>query len=134
MIIIYETEAGISIIHPTGELSIEEVFKKDVPDEYKSTAKIVEDDVIPEDRTFRNTWKHEEGQIVEDIEKSKSLWKEKLRLERKPLFDAQDTLFMKALESNADTSLIIKEKQRLRDITKLVEVCAAIDEIKAIKI
>jgi len=123
-VIIYTQDNGIvAIIHPTGELSIEEVFEKDVPQEYKSTAQIVEDDVIPEDRTFRNAWKHEDGKIVEDLNKSKEMHKERLRAERKSLLEQQDILYMKALENGTDTKEIIKEKQRLRDITKLVDNC-----------
>ena len=47
-------EGGISVIHPTGELSIEDVCQKDVP--AGTPYLIVEDDVIPSDRSFRNAW------------------------------------------------------------------------------
>jgi len=132
--IIYETETGVAIIHPTGELSIEEVFNKDVPEQYKHTAQIVEDDVIPNDRQFRNAWKHEMGRIVEDIDKSKEIHKERLRAERKPLLEKQDVEYMLALEQQLDANEIIKEKQRLRDITKLVDKCETIEDIKKITI
>ena len=48
------SEGGISVIHPTGELPIEDVCQKDVP--AGTPYLIVEDDVIPSDRTFRNAW------------------------------------------------------------------------------
>ena len=53
--IIYQNnDGGVSIIIPTGEMSVEEVAKKDVP---ASTAyKIVDVSDIPEDRTFRDAW------------------------------------------------------------------------------
>jgi len=56
MKIIYPTETGVAVIHPTGELSIEEVAAKDVPAgvEYR----IVEDSAIPSDRTFRAAWEY----------------------------------------------------------------------------
>jgi len=132
--IIYETETGVAIIHPTGELSIEEVFNKDVPEQYKHTAQIVEDDVIPNDRQFRNAWKHEIGRIVEDIDKAKEIHKERLRADRKPLLEKQDVEYMLALEQQLDAKEIIKEKQRLRDITKLVDKCETIEDIKKITI
>ena len=47
-------EGGISVIHPTGELPIEGVCQKDVP--AGTPYLIVEDDVIPSDRTFRGAW------------------------------------------------------------------------------
>ena len=52
-----------------------------------------------------------------DITKAKEITKDRLRVERKPLLEAQDILFMQAQESGADTSDIVTEKQRLRDIT-----------------
>ena len=54
MKIIYPTETGVAIITPTGELSIEEVAAKDVPQGVPY--KIVEDTDIPSDRTFRGAW------------------------------------------------------------------------------
>ena len=47
-------EGGICVINPTGELSIEDVCQKDVP--AGTPYLIVEDDVIPSDRSFRNAW------------------------------------------------------------------------------
>ena len=47
-------EGGINVIHPTGELPIEDVCQKDVP--AGAPYLIVEDDVIPSDRSFRNAW------------------------------------------------------------------------------
>ena len=52
-----------------------------------------------------------------DITKAKVITKDRLRADRKPLLEAQDILFMKAQEAGSDTSAIVTEKQRLRDIT-----------------
>jgi hypothetical protein len=54
--------------------------------------------------------------IIIDINKAKDITKDRLRAEREPLLLAQDIAFQRALESNADTSSIVAEKQRLRDI------------------
>ena len=59
--------------------------------------------------------------IVTDITKAKAIVKEKLRLDRKPLLEAQDILYQRALETSADTTAIVTEKQRLRDITNDVD-------------
>ena len=48
------SEGGLSVIHPTGELPIEDVCQKDVP--AGTPYLIVEDDVVPSDRSFRNAW------------------------------------------------------------------------------
>lgn len=70
--------------------------------------------------------------IVIDLEKAKALTKDRLRAERTPLLAAQDVLFQRALESNSDTSAIVAEKQRLRDITNQVDACTTTDELKAL--
>jgi hypothetical protein len=54
MRIIYQTEEGLSVIVPTGELDINEVARKDVP--VGVDYWIVEDNEVPSDRTFRNAW------------------------------------------------------------------------------
>ena len=70
--------------------------------------------------------------ITVNLSKAKSLTKDRLRLERKPLLEAQDALYMKAQEDGADTSAIVTEKNRLRDITKLADSASTTDELKAI--
>ncbi len=72
--------------------------------------------------------------IIIDINKAKDITKDRLRAEREPLLLAQDIAFQRALESNADTSSIVAEKQRLRDITKLVDTATTLEELKALEI
>jgi hypothetical protein len=71
--------------------------------------------------------------IIVDINKAKDITKDRLRIERKPLLETQDMLFQRALESNTDTSAIVAEKQRLRDITKLVDTVNTVEELKALE-
>ena len=68
--------------------------------------------------------------ITINLHKAKDITKERLRIERKPLLEAQDIAFMQAQESGLDTSAIVAEKQRLRDITKQVDSCTTTDELK----
>ena len=70
--------------------------------------------------------------ITINLNKAKELTKDRLRYERKPLLEAQDVLFMKAQEDGADTTAIVTEKNRLRDITKLADSASTTDELKAI--
>jgi hypothetical protein len=72
--------------------------------------------------------------IIIDINKAKDITKDRLRQERKPLLLAQDVAFQRALESNADTSTIVAEKQRLRDITTLVDTANTVEELKALEV
>ena len=72
--------------------------------------------------------------IQVDITKAKAITKDRLRADRKPLLEAQDILFMKAQEAGSDTSAIVTEKQRLRDITNQVDSMTTTDELKAAKV
>jgi len=70
--------------------------------------------------------------ITINMNKAKEITKTRLRQEREPLLAAQDVAFQRALETNADTSAIVAEKQRLRDITQLADAATTLDELKAI--
>ena len=68
--------------------------------------------------------------IQVNINKAKDITKDKLRVERKPLLEALDVEYIKAQEVGADTSAIVAEKQRLRDITKTVDNMNTVEELK----
>jgi len=72
--------------------------------------------------------------IIVDINKAKEITKDRLRIERKSLLEAQDVAFQRALESNADTSAIVAEKQRLRDITNQVDTMTTVEELKGVSL
>jgi len=65
-----------------------------------------------------------------NMDKAKVITKDRLRVDRKPLLEAQDVLFMKAQEAGSDTSAIVTEKQRLRDITVQVDSMTTLDQLK----
>ena len=69
-----------------------------------------------------------------DLPKAKTLKKESLRQARKPLLEAQDVAFQRALESGGDTTSIVAEKVRLRDVTMLVDTAESVNDLKAINI
>ena len=68
--------------------------------------------------------------IQVNINKAKDITKDRLREERKPLLEAQDVAFQRALETGADTTAIVAEKQRLRDITNQVDSMTTFEELK----
>ena len=72
--------------------------------------------------------------ITINLNKAKDIWKDKLRTERAPLLSQLDVQFQRALETGADTTEIVAEKQRLRDITNLVTSATTLDEIKSISV
>ena len=70
--------------------------------------------------------------ITINMDKAKTITKARLRVEREPLLAAQDVAFQRALETGADTTAIVAEKQRLRDITKLADAAITLDELKTL--
>ena len=72
--------------------------------------------------------------ITVNLDKAKEITKDRLRADRKPLLEAEDVKFMQAQETGADTTTIVAEKQRLRDITNDVDSCKTTDELKALTI
>lgn len=70
--------------------------------------------------------------IAVNMDKAKAITKARLRSERKPLLAAQDVAFQRALETGADTTAIVAEKQRLRDITQLADAATTLDKLKSI--
>lgn len=70
--------------------------------------------------------------ITVNLNKAKEITKDRLRAERTPLLQAQDVAFQRALEEGADTSAIVAEKQRLRDITQLADQAQSLEELKGI--
>ena len=71
----------------------------------------------PSDRHFRGAWKLSGSTISEDMTKAKEIFKDKIRTVRQPLLDAEDVVYMKALEasdSSAQAASVAKKK-KLRD-------------------
>jgi len=101
--------------------------------------RFVPNDFVDEntDRSYRNAWKDSgKNKPDHDMDKAKNIHKEKLRALRQPLLDQLDIEYMKADEEGDQQKKkdIAKEKQRLRDITKLPEIDNAqtIEELKRI--
>ena len=72
--------------------------------------------------------------ITINLDKAKDITKDRLRRDRKPLLEAEDVKFMQAQETESDTTAIVAEKQRLRDITKKADTCKTTDELKALTV
>jgi len=102
----------------TEDEFINRVALKDVP---KGVSyKIVSQDQIPSDRSFRNALIIDGDSISHDIDKCRSIHKDRLREMRNPKLSALDVDFMRALESGDSVAIaeIAAKKQALRDVTK----------------
>mgnify|MGYP001433342634 CR=1 FL=1 len=72
---------------------------------------------MPSDRHFRNAWKLNGSVMIEDITEAKKIFQDKIREVRKPLLEAEDVAYMKALEANdaSKKDASVAKKKKLRD-------------------
>ena len=92
-IIYTNSEGGVSVVHPTGEVPISELPAKLGLTDYE----IVDDDVIPTDRTFRNAWVKSGATVSEDLPKSKEIAHERRREARAEEFKPHDEVISKQI-------------------------------------
>ena len=89
----------------------------------------------PTDRSFREAWSLSGTVITEDLDAAKDIFRDKIREVRKPLLEAEDTVFMKALEDDDATAKANSKtkKDNLRDAPAATAISSAttIDELKA---
>lgn len=92
---------------------------------------------LPAERTFRAAWEANDstGVISVDMVKARDIWREKIRQARIPVFAELDAAFMKALETGADTSAIVAQKQALRDAPSdpAIDAATTPEELKAVR-
>jgi len=72
---------------------------------------------VPSDRHFRGAWSLSGSVISEDMTAAKAIFKDKIREVRGPLLEAEDVVYMKALEADdADAKAAsVNKKAALRD-------------------
>ena len=89
----------------------------------------------PSDRHFRNAWAISGKVIAEDMTKAKEIFKDKIREVRSPLLEAEDVVYMKALEADDSTAKTnsVNKKKALRDApaAKAISDADTIDKLKA---
>ena len=130
-IIFTNDNGGVSVCIPTGELSIQEVQVKDTP---KGSLIVNTSDLPNQHNDFFDAWELVDGKVEVSLAKAKEITKKRLRAEREILMSAQDVAFQRALESGEDTTLIVAEKNRLRDVTKLADAATTLEGLRAIKV
>jgi hypothetical protein len=129
-VIIYKNPNGtnVCVCTPAGELDIETVLIKDCP----IGAIIVDTESLPQFDEFVDAWYLNDTIVSVDFSKAQEITRTRLRNERIPLLAAQDILFQRALETGADTSAIVAEKNRLRDITNLINTANTLDDLRSL--
>lgn len=129
--IIYpQADNKLAVLIPTGELPIEEVALKDVPE---GLPYAIVDDLSHVDDSYFDGYIYSEGEAVAHIPACKAIHLDKFRAARAPKLAALDIAYMKAFET-ADTAKqaeIAAKKQELRDVTK-TPLPDTLEEIKAV--
>ena len=131
--IIFQNESGgVSVIIPSGELPIEEVAAKDVPEGV--AYEIVEDDAIPADRFFRNAWVANGAAVDIDLDKAKDIGHDIRRTQREAEFAPFDAIIMKQIPGNSAAEAE-EARQQIRFkyalIQDVIEAAETPDEIKS---
>jgi hypothetical protein len=129
-IIFTNDNGGVSVCIPTGELSIEEVQAKDTP----NGSIIINVSDLPQANDFFDAWELADETVTVSLAKAKEITKNRLRAERTPLLQIQDLAFQRAQESDSDTTAIVAEKNRLRDVTKLADLATTLEGLRSIKV
>lgn len=90
---------------------------------------------IPTDRLFRDAWVLNGTVITEDLDAAKDIFRDKIRAVRTPLLEAEDVVYMKALEADDATAKAasVTKKNALRDApaAQAITDATTIDELKA---
>ena len=128
-------EGHACVVVPAKEcgLTIEQIAEKDVP---KGTPyRIVDAAIIPTDRTFRDAWVISGPGLVVDMPKAREIHRWRLRAMRKPMMEALDVDFMRAMEAGdaAKQKDVTAAKQALRDVTvdPMIEAATTPEALKA---
>ena len=89
---------------------------------------------VPSDRHFRGAWSLDGKVISEDMTAAKVIFKDKIREVRAPLLEAEDVVYMKALEADdADAKAAsVTKKTNLRNAPAATAITNAAD-IAALK-
>ena len=121
-IIYTNSDGGVSVVHPTGEVPINELPAKLGLTDYE----IVDDDVIPTDRTFRNAWVKSGATVAEDLPKSKEIAHERRREARAEEFKPHDEVIMKQIPgADTDAAEAARAAIRTKYATMQTEIDAA---------
>jgi len=114
----------LMVITPNPQASVQIVDK----DENTADASEI---TVPSSRHFRDAWSLSGDVITEDITAAKKIFADAVREARKDKFAALDAEFMRALETGADTSQIVADKQALRDAPAVGDSATSVTELEA---
>jgi hypothetical protein len=110
----------------TEDEFVARIAKKDVPAE-AINVQIVDDTVVPADRTFRDAWRQNGAAIEHDMEKCRAIHRQRIREARAPILAALDIEQLRGRD-------VLDRKQALRDAPADPRIAAAssVEQLKAV--
>lgn len=117
-------DGRISVIYPADGVEISHIIETQV-DLTKEYFIMNYDDLPNDDNDYFNSWVFDRNELGEpfgikiDMIRARDIYRDQLREKRKPLLEALDVKYIRALEmQNSDLiNEIVIEKQKLRNIT-----------------
>jgi len=135
--IVFENNMGgisVTALATNASCTLEELAKRVVPE--GNHYSFIDEDLIPDDRTFREAWNLSDNVVEVSMTKAKDIWRDKIREDRKPKLAELDVQYMRAVENDDATekAAIATKKQTLRDATADSRIDAATtpDELKLV--
>ena len=125
-IIFTQSDGIVAVINPISGDANDAI--KDVPSGF--AYEIVDDSVIPTDRSFRNAWVQDSKTIKTDMAKAREIHKTNIRNARVSKLAELDIEFQKALETSSSTTDVVSKKQALRDAPADSAIASATTEAK----
>lgn len=120
------------VLRPVDSKNIEEEIIKtfSLRDVKPVSWKVIREEEIPVDRSYRNAWTHDGKKFLTDMDKARNIHRDKLRKEREGILIKLDSEYIRADENkdNKKKEEIIAKKQKLRDVTENVLINFAITE------
>jgi len=147
MIAYTRADGGVSIVVSAPKEAIEEFAGRMTVKEYRRHVHVRSipadaTDVVylptnwspPCDRSFRDAWVMNAGQVSIHMPKARDIWRGKMRAKRALLLPLLDVQFQRAQETGACTAGIVSAKQALRDVTQdpAIEAAQTPEELRAV--
>lgn len=118
----------------TDEEFLERIAARSIPAGVAYT--VVDAEQVPADRTYRDAWQAAGAGLVVDMDRARSIHRDRMRVKRKPMLEALDVDYVRADERGdpAAKAQVVARKQALRDAPADPRIDAAQtpEELKAV--
>lgn len=95
--------------------------------------RIISNDMLPVDRTYRAAWVDVAGVIAHDMNKARDIHRDLIRRARVPKLATLDAAYMRATEEGSDIAKIVEAKNVLRDLPadSAIDAAQTIEQLKS---